>query len=341
MDYILAICALEKNYISRLANFLNKKDVFTFPVMAFDDIQKLKLFGKEYRIEILLIGEEMLAYTEELQAGQIIILREEEMVGEQKYDSIFKYQSASNMLKAILELYTKQEKKMIQPLIKAGKNKTQFIGVYSPVKRCLQTSFALTMGQIFARKSKCLYLNFESFSGFQTMVGVFSHDFMDLMYFLKGDRERFIYKFKSMTESVGGLDFIPPAASFLDLELIEENQWIILLNAIEEELNYDTVILDLSDSIRGLFTILEKCRYIYMLTKPDGIAMAKIEQYEQMLLLVKKEYLMNKIKKCEVPYLKKLPVRIEELLHSQLAEYVTKILCDSNWHDREEGENGI
>ncbi len=341
MDNILAVCALERNYVSRLADFLNKKGVFSFPAIPFDDIQKLKAYGETHHIEILLLGEEMLDYVSEVAAAQIIILSEEVNYINQERDFIFKYQSAPQILKALLGLYTNQDKCIIQPLVKKGNSKTQFIGVYSPVKRCLQTSFSLTMGQIFAKKSKCLYLNFENFSGFRTMAGVFAHDFMDLMYFLKDDRERFIYKFKSMTENVGGLDFIPPAVSFLDLEQIECSQWLTLLNAIEEDLDYDTVILDLSDSIRGLFTILEKCGHIYMITKPDGIAMAKIEQYEQMLMLVKKEHLINKIKKCEVPYLKKLPVQIEELPYSQLAEFVKKILCESNLFDGQAEQNGI
>ena len=37
--------------------------------------------------------------------------------------------------------------------------------LYSPVHRCLQSSFALTLGQLLSEKHPTLYLNFEHYIG--------------------------------------------------------------------------------------------------------------------------------------------------------------------------------
>ena len=39
--------------------------------------------------------------------------------------------------------------------------------VYSPVKRCGKTCFALTLGQILAKRQSVLYLNLEECAGFR------------------------------------------------------------------------------------------------------------------------------------------------------------------------------
>ena len=45
--------------------------------------------------------------------------------------------------------------------IRAGLAKV--LGVYSPVGRCLKTSFALTMGKLLAQEERVLYPNLEEF----------------------------------------------------------------------------------------------------------------------------------------------------------------------------------
>ena len=44
------------------------------------------------------------------------------------------------------------------------KKKTEFLGVYSPLGRCLQTSFAWTLAQILSEERAVLYLNMEEYS---------------------------------------------------------------------------------------------------------------------------------------------------------------------------------
>ena len=59
------------------------------------------------------------------------------------------------------------EEKSLDPVTFPVLKKTMvIIGVFSPLGRCLKTSFALALGQILAKERAVLYLNLESYSGF-------------------------------------------------------------------------------------------------------------------------------------------------------------------------------
>ena len=66
------------------------------------------------------------------------------------------------------------------------KKTTEILGVFSPLGRCLKTSFALTLGQILAKDKAVLYLNMEEYSGFEELLGKgFAHNLSDLLYYVQ------------------------------------------------------------------------------------------------------------------------------------------------------------
>ena len=67
-----------------------------------------------------------------------------------------------------------------------GRGAGEGLGVYSPVGRCLKTSFALTMGKLLAQEERVLYLNLEEFSGLSVLMKEeYKSDLSDLLYFLQ------------------------------------------------------------------------------------------------------------------------------------------------------------
>lgn len=328
MDDLLAICDYEKMYAYKLAEYLSGKKNFPFRVMPFNDSEKLAAFCKENPIEILLLGEGINKEGfQGLQIGTVFSLCEEHEKVMEGQGCIYKYQSGTAIMKKIMELYAQEKGQNRAAVPHIGKGNMEIIGVYSPIGRCLQTSFSLILGQLLSKNKRCLYLNFEAYSGFSRLLEKdFQHDFMDLMYFLKEGSEKFAYKLGSMVESIGNLDFIPPAVSFLDILEMEGEKWQLLLNELERSTDYQVVILDLSDHVRGLFQILERCGRIYTITKPDGMALAKIEQYERLLASMKKENILEKTVTCKIPIFKQVPYKMIYLPHSQLADYVKGLL---------------
>ena len=89
---------------------------------------------------------------------------------------------------------------------------------------------------------------------------------------------------------------------------------------------YEYIILDLDDGINGLFDLLKQCYKIYTITKDDNFAIAKMNQYEQMLKLEELEEIADKTVKCKFPVFHRLPTDLELMTHGELAEYVRSII---------------
>ena len=321
MSYLFAICDRQERYVSKLAEFFHFKKAIPFQVLAFSSAEKLIEYESHTQVELLLITEELfMEYREKLSAEHIILLNESGIELVKGYRFIYKYQSAEQIMKQVLRIYGE----IGDPTRLAMADKTvELIGVYSPVKRCLQTSFALTLGQLMAQKKRCLYLNFEPFSGFSSLMRrQYEQDFMDLMYFLGNGVEKFVYKLQGMVESIGELDYIPPALSFMDFAQMDGESIRLFIQEIAMRTDYEIVILDLSDNLRSLFDILLGCDKIYTITRDDRVAQAKLEQYRQLLEYMQKEEILKHTRMLQLPIFEDIPARLEELSYSQLADYI-------------------
>jgi len=320
---ILAIYDQDEEYGSRLTEYFSKKQNHPYQIHLFTKKEAIQRFCKKNTITGLLISESSyFAEADELKTDFRILLLDcgfENVVG---YSSIRKYQSCEKIWKEIVRL--------IGPDKFIGSTemkRTKVIGVYTPIRRCLQTSFALLLGQMMAKKKSVLYLNFEPFSGYSRFQKTGANeDITNLMYFISNARDKFYQQFQNSIRSVCGLDYLPPAFSFIDLAIITSEQWLQLLHMIESECSYDFIILDLSDNLQGLFQILEQCERVYTITREDGISMAKINQYEQLLSETEYRGIIERTKHFKFPEFRSIPNEIDQLPFCELAKYIKIII---------------
>jgi cellulose biosynthesis protein BcsQ len=199
--------------------------------------------------------------------------------------------------------------------------------VYSPVGRDIQTSFSLLTGQYLAKKKRVLYLNLEPFSGLSEMLdNRVDRDITDLIYYLVSGKEKLRYKLESMVNNIGGLDYVSPAFSFLDLGQVSAENWLLLINTLRECGNYDYLIIDLSEIIQGLFDILKECDVVYTIAQKEGLGPAKLDQYEKLLKTEDLDSVIERTSRCELPLFNDLPSGFDELPYSKLASYVKQIV---------------
>ena len=114
------------------------------------------------------------------------------------------------------------EEKALNPVTFPVLKKTmEIIGVYSPLGRCLKTSFALALGQILAKDKAVLYLNLEEYSGFEELLGKkFPTNLSDLFYYVRQGNENLIHRMNGMIQTVNNLDFIPPVRMPSDIRTL-------------------------------------------------------------------------------------------------------------------------
>jgi cellulose biosynthesis protein BcsQ len=323
---------MEEDYAYRMMEVLKARKDLNFDIHVFTSVSNLLSFGQaeKSQIECLLITES--TYTEEVKElgiPHVFILNESgTMVEENHFYNINKYQSADCIVNDVMAYYIDYSIKVPRKSLKTGKT-AKIIGVYSPVKRCLQTTFSMTLGQILAKKHKTLYLNYESFSGFSLLTGrSYRADITDMMYLFECVKEKFVYKLNTITENVNGLDYVPPATIYPDLMNISGNQWKALFDELREQSDYEYIILDLSEYVNGLLQILEECDWIYTITRGDCYATAKMEQYERFLHDLDFTDVVSKTRKLNLPIFKNIPFKYDEMTYSELATYIKEKLID-------------
>ena len=325
MNHILAICDTEEEYASKLADYLNLKEGFPFHVIFFANPDRLEQFVKQQMVEAVLVCEDYEEiFGNKRVVPSVIILSEEKIVSENQGAFVCKYQSCETLMKEVLGILAKAPE-IGSYILRSSQLK--IIGLYSPIKRSLQTTFGLTMGQLLGKKGKVLYINLEGFSGLNVLLKYnFQRDLSDLLYYLQNGNQGLAYILGSMVESVNGLDILPPMLCQMDLISIEANVWIRLFGEIERYSDYEYLILDLSDSVQGLFDILRQCFVIYTMMENDGFAMAKIDQYEQMMKQCQYEDILKKTNKCVLPHFSYLPKQLDRLTFSELAGVVKECI---------------
>ena len=323
MNHVMAVCDSETEYAYQLIDYLSNKKGFPFQVQLFTSEKTLEEYVQNHPVSVALIAQK--DYTGKIESDLIdhVFLLEEDMETEvTDLKSFYKYQSAELLIKELLDWIAKEG--ILGRTIIDGKE-LKLIGVYSPVGKCLKTSFSIVLGQILSKKHKVLYLNMESYSGLGKLLKKeFSTDMSELIYYLQNSKEKFIYRMGSMTTRTGELDILPPFDSFLDFISVTQEEWIALFREIERGSDYDYLILDLSDAVQGLFEILRLCDVVYTLSREDGFSTAKIAQYEEVLKRCNYEDIWKKTRQCKIPEIKNLPAGLLQLTYTELAEFVRK-----------------
>lgn len=329
----LIIFDTDSHYAVRLQQFMCNVKENHFKVYAFTNrADLLDVYGDigDIRPEILLVAES--SFCEELvdiKAKHIFILNETGMKRYPEYVNINKYQPANALFQQILLEYAGREKDMIPRFY--GNKMAKLVGVYTPVKRCMQTSFSIALAQMLGKKGKTIYINFEQYSGFsQLFQKGYLKDLSDLVYFFEYSRDKFLYWLEGVVEHFGNMDYIPPVLTAASLMDVSGKVWTELFEMICKEAGYDYVVLDLSDSVRGIYQILDMCHIVYSITRDDVISKAKLHQFGQ--ILDKPEYteLKEKVNYLRFPEFTIKNNVFENIIYKDLYDYVENLLGDFN-----------
>ena len=119
-----------------------------------------------------------------------------------------------------------------------------------------------------------------------------------------------------------------------NLAVTEGGEWIKLITKCRALKTYDLIVLDLNDSIQGIFEILRQCDRIYTITKSDRAGEKKQNRYEYMIKKKMYEDILQKTVLLDIPVMNRLPEDLEDYSRGGLAEYVNRALIM-------EEENGV
>ena len=320
----MVLCDMEEEYAQLMTEFIKRHRNLPWELHTYTDVEEL--LHTEREAALLVVAES--ACTDKLRQlspGRLVVLNESGLMRWENLRYVDKYQKAEEVLKSLLEIYMEIAD---APLPRLRKNcKTVFIGNYSPVRRSMQTSLALTLSQLLAGEHTTLYLNFEQYAGLAELVpDMQTLDLADLLYFLNAEKEKFRLRMQTMVKRIGSLDYVPPMKSGQNLLTVTAVEWLGLLQKLEELGEYEYVVLDLSESMQGLFQILRLCKKVFTVTKEDRIAKSKLLQYEQLLALYDYGDVLEKTKRLTIPRIHRLPEELEQLTKGELAALARELM---------------
>lgn len=334
MRKILAICDLEVAYASHFMEYMNSRRKLPFEVQAFSSLDKLKGLIKEQPVEILLISERALQGREKevetWDIQQIIVLGEgvNAPKSEDYYPMVSKYQSSDSVIREVMAVYAAESReKQVFPVVKKA---TKVIGVYSPVGRCLKTSFALTLGQLLSREKSVLYINLESCAGFEALFEtVYDRSLSDVIYYMRQKQANLIHHISATVCTMDNLDYIPPVGFPQDITSVPLEEWQQLIQLLRQESQYEVLILDIGDGVGDVCGLLELCDHIFLPEKQDIISKAKIKQFENFLEICSGQDVANRVVKLKLPYFS-FPISntqyVRQLLWSEFGDYVRNLI---------------
>ncbi len=284
------ICDPERDYSESLLKYLSEKEKEDYQFQLFHDVESLEVFCRDNFVDVLLIAEEYEAEKKpDIRAKRKFILTEEvrqEKDGEKR--SICRYQPVGNMIKILFE--EPEDSHVLRPQ-RVWKEKVQslekqtarkgLIGVYSPVHRIGKTKFAIQLGKKTAQCLPTLYLNMEEYPASSLYFPEQKEKNLgDLLYYAGQNKENLGLRISTMAGRMEDLDYIMPIPVMQDLRAVKEEEWLNLFDQILKKCIYETVILDLGDSIDGLYSILKNCSAVYTHYADEPAAAEKIRQYE-------------------------------------------------------------
>ncbi len=323
MKHIAVIYDKDGVYAEKLAEYFNASDMFPFETRAFGDIKEMKVFCANNDVEILLIEEESKDKICVSGYKEVICLSTHSQK-EDEYYCIYKYQEAEKIIRLVMMYLSKSEN---LGAVITRKTTMKIISFYSPVKRTLSTTMSLGMGQILGKDHRTLYINLESYSGLSKLIGRdFSKDITDLMYYLESRGGNIGTLISGIVEHVEGLDILPPVHNQQDLISVSIEKWKELIDRIEQDTDYEYVIIDLSEAIQGLYEILDISNCVVSCVENDEVAISKIVQYEESLKDMGYEKILEKTQKCNVPHHHRRNGEMCNLTTGDLGEYIVNVL---------------
>ncbi len=197
------------------------------------------------------------------------------------------------------EYYPKRERGMFRETKNCG-----LICVYSPIGRCLKTTFCLTLAGLLCETGRVLYINMEGYSGMSKMLGIRrNQNLSDLIYDHALDPGSVLNKKDSYITDWHGIEVIMPSSEE-ELSETEAESWIEILTFLAGCREFDHIIIDPSDCIRGITDIFGICSVVFMPVRRDRISALKLEEFETGLRKKGQQAELKRIRKLSFPFFK-------------------------------------
>ena len=289
-DKNVVICDREIRYANGLGENISEREDLAVKVYVCSSFEHVLELEQAKKIHIFIVDEEI-TYAQRTQIGanQVFVLARGKVadLGEEEW-AIGKYQCADEIIRQVFEFYVDRTKENVMRCM--YKERARLVAVFSPIHRVGKTTFALALGRECAKSKKVLYLNLEEYAGMEVSQDT-NMNLGDLLYYLRQGNGNLGIRLQAAVKEDEGLDVVPPIPVVLDLKEVTWEEWEALITQLLENSLYEMVVLDVGESVQGLFPLLELCDRVYMPVLEDENSRRKLKQYQDNVEQLKLEKL--------------------------------------------------
>ena len=289
-DKNVVICDREIRYANGLGENISEREDLAVKVYVCSSFEHVLELEQAKKIHIFIVDEEI-TYAQRTQIGanQVFVLARGKVadLGEEEW-AIGKYQCADEIIRQVFEFYVDRTKENVMRCM--NKERARLVAVYSPIHRVGKTTFALALGRECAKSKKVLYLYLEEYAGMEVSQDT-NMNLGDLLYYLRQGNGNLGIRLQAAVKEDEGLDVVPPIPVVLDLKEVTWEEWDALITQLLENSLYEMVVLDVGESVQGLFPLLELCDRVYMPVLEDENSRRKLKQYQDNVEQLKLEKL--------------------------------------------------
>lgn len=310
----LVICDREIRYADSLGENLSLREDLAVRVYVCSSLEKVSELSKEKPIHLFVVDE---GYTykerSQIDAKQVFVLGRGRVtdLGDEECQ-VGKFQCADEIIREIFEVYIDKTKENVMRSMR--KDRARLVAVYSPIHRLGKTTFAIALGRECAKKKRVLYLNLEEYA---SLIGEEGLNLGDILYYMKQGNGNLGIRLQAAVRKSEELDYLMPIPISQDLKEVSEKEWEMLLKELVENSTYELVILDVGESLQGLFGILERCDRVYMPVLEDEISQNKLRQYDENV----KQLNLEKIERITCRFV--MPEQVEEYAKVRAKEEIS------------------
>lgn len=284
-------------YGERLAAFISRQEESPFNVRLY--LEHPAPPEQWIKADIILMTSSLKEiYEKYLDKIQLFVLDEEGNGYDGSSQSVYKYQSAALIYKALIEFCMDRSGKRLMGNGKSGKE-WMIIGIYTPVGGEQITSAILSLCRRVAEERKVLYLNLEQVPVFQALLGENERreGISELIYYVK-QRSRNLGARLGMMAIKGDFDYLTPAATPFEIGELNEEEWQFCLDRIRSETDYERVIMDFGASVPpGI--LLDMCSRWLVIRKKKPWEQQLVGQFRQILNCLTDREFEGKIEEIE------------------------------------------
>lgn len=291
----LAICIGDEEYQNRFTNCLINHFKNQFRISVFTSMEELE-HTKKLSYDIILIGdyewEWARAFGED--GCKVVFLGEEELGITKETPNVFvadKYQPVYKIVDSISQITGMEQKALSE---KNGK-KTAKWGIYALSNTQLQIPFAVMVAAIQREKGNVLLLDLQENSGLTALGEENNTSGLEELLALA---ESGVYTKGRVVSAIGHLeycDYVYPAKNSQCLTEADACLYEKMFQILEEEMDYDAIVINFGSRFQGFYEILDKCEGICFLKKEGVLEQVRQQEFMEEMKNMGYEHCVNRL----------------------------------------------